>query len=114
MRARIHTIRMSLLVREGPFMAQNNPMNAVQVQTPSTYEDFECRMITALGATVGGQALTKALGYPSQDAFRKASQRGRLPIRTFEVTGRRGRFAAATDIAQWIWGQRTGSGSRSG
>lgn len=86
-------------------------MNAVQIQSKNTYQDFECRLIQALGATVGGRSLTKALGYPSQDAFRKASQRGRLPIRTFEVTGRRGRFAAATDIAQWLWGQRAGAGS---
>ena len=63
-------------------------------------------MIQALGATVGGKALTQALGYPSQEAFRKARKRGQLPVLTFEMEGRRGRFASATDIAAWLWRQR--------
>ena len=91
-------------------MAQTSQLHAAAVQ-PKTYDDFECRLISALGATVGGRALTKALGYPTQDAFRKASHRGRLPVRTFEMVGRRGRFAVTTDIAQWLWDQRAGHGS---
>jgi hypothetical protein len=74
--------------------------------SPRSYEDFETRLILALGATVGGEALTRALGYPSQDAFRKAHHRGRVPVTTFEVQGRRGRFASAIDIATWLWDQR--------
>ena len=65
-----------------------------------SYEGFERRLILALGATVGGDALSKALGYPSQDAFRMAYQRRRLPVATFELSGRRGRFAAAADIKE--------------
>lgn len=72
----------------------------------SDYEAFELRLISALGATVGGKALSRALGYQSQDAFRKAHQRKRLPVHTFELAGRRGRFAAVTDIAQWLWRHR--------
>lgn len=68
-----------------------------------TYEEFELGLIKALGATVGGGSLAKALGYPSHDAFRKAHQRGRVPVHTFEVSGRKGRFAAVTDIAHWLW-----------
>ncbi len=71
------------------------------------YEDFECRLVRALGAAIGGEPLSRALGYPSQDAFRKAQQRGRLPVATFTVEGRRGRFASAVDIAAWLWGQRS-------
>ncbi len=71
-----------------------------------SYADFESRLIRALGATVGGKSLAQALGYPSQDAFRKAHQRGRVAVVTFEVQGRRGRFAAAADIATWLWRQR--------
>lgn len=88
-------------------MAQTSPSNASQA-LPKTYDEFERRLISALGATVGGSVLTKALGYPTQDAFRKASHRGRLPVQTFEMAGRRGRFAVTTDIAQWLWDQRTG------
>ncbi len=91
-------------------MAQTSQLHSAAVQ-PKTYEDFEYRLISALGATVGGRALTMALGYPTQDAFRKASHRGRLPVRTFEMVGRRGRFAVTTDIAQWLWDQRAGQGS---
>lgn len=71
-----------------------------------SYDEFERRLVLTLGATVGGESLTRALGYPSQDAFRKAHQRGRLPINTFELEGRRGRFALAVDIAGWLWCQR--------
>lgn len=76
-----------------------------------SYENFERRLILALGATVGGDTLSRALGYRSQDAFRKAYQRGRLPVATFELSGRRGRFAASVDIAHWLWCQRTAPAS---
>lgn len=86
-------------------MTQGNP-SVRSVAAQESYEEFERRLIRALGATVGGGALSKSLGYPSQEAFRKAHQRGRLPVATCEVKGRRGRFAAATDIADWLWSQR--------
>lgn len=74
-----------------------------------SYDAFETRLIRALGATVGGESLSRALGYPSQDAFRKAHHRGRVPVATFEVVGRRGRFASVIDIAAWLWRQRGGN-----
>jgi hypothetical protein len=76
---------------------------------PQSYDEFERRLVLTLGATVGGESLTRALGYPSQDAFRKAHQRGRLPVTTFELEGRRGRFALVVDIAGWLWCQRDGT-----
>lgn len=85
-------------------------------RTPPTstqsFEGFEQCLIRALGATVGGGELTRALGYPSQGAFRKAHQRGRLPVKTFELDGRRGRFATATDIATWLWRQKHAKSDR--
>ena len=71
-----------------------------------SFEEFEGRLIRGLGAAVGGSALSLALGYPTQESFRKAQQRGRIPVPTFTIAGRRGRFAAGTDIAQWLWQQR--------
>lgn len=82
------------------------PMNTDTSSSEDSYEGFECRLIRALGTTVGGSTLSRALGYPTQEAFRKAYQRGRLPITTFSLSGRRGRFAAVTDIARWLWLQR--------
>lgn len=82
-------------------------VEAAQAMTPTQqFEDFEILLVRALGAAVGGAALTRALGYPSQEAFRKAHQRGILPVPTFELAGRRGRFAATTDIAVWLWEQK--------
>lgn len=89
-------------------MIEQQSARATMPAMPSEkYDDFEGRLIRALGATVGGESLTKALGFRSQDAFRKAYQRGRLPVRTFEIDGRRGRFASVTDIAAWLWDQRS-------
>jgi hypothetical protein len=50
-----------------------------------------------------------ALGFPTADAFLKARLRNRLPVPTFAMEGRRGRFAATTDIAAWLWAQRQGA-----
>lgn len=73
---------------------------------------LEARLIRTLGPIVGGSALSRALGYPSQGAFRKALVRGRLPVRVFELDGRRGRFAFTSDIAEWLWSQRNAGLSR--
>lgn len=95
-------------------MTKTPPLCADSPVSQETYEDFEHRLIRALGATVGGNSLSRALGYPSQDAFRKAHQRGRLPVKTFELEGRRGRFATAADIATWLWRKRSGSSHSAG
>lgn len=72
----------------------------------STQETYEARLTRTLGPLVGGEQLVKALGYRTSAAFRKALQRGALPIHTFTLAGRRGRFAATADIAAWLWAQR--------
>lgn len=84
------------------------PPHLVQSHSPhaESYDSFATQLVRAIGATVGGEALTRALGYRSQDAFRKAQQRGRVPVATFEIEGRRGRFALGADIAAWLWRQR--------
>lgn len=87
-------------------MMQSQPLPSNPPSATECYELFEARLIRALGATVGGKTLSRSLGYPSQDAFRKAHHRGRVPVETFEVVGRRGRFAAVIDIAAWLWRQR--------
>lgn len=70
-----------------------------------SFTELERGLLSTYGALAGGRALAQLLGYKTQDAFRQAHRRGRLPIRTFEVEGRQGRFAAVTDIARWLWAQ---------
>lgn len=82
------------------------PSQPFEVSSPQSYPDFEARLLRALGAIVGGEALSRALGYPTQDAFRKACKRDRLPVATFELEGRRGRYASTVDIATWLWSVR--------
>jgi hypothetical protein len=89
-------------------MVHMQAMDSSQPAACEGYDVFETRLIRALGAMVGGEALSRALGFTSQDAFRKALQRGRVPVATFEVVGRRGRFATVIDIATWLWRQRGG------
>lgn len=60
-------------------------------------------LTSSYGPLVGGAALTRALGYPSQSAFRQALAHQRLPVAVFEIQGRRGRFALTADIADWLW-----------
>lgn len=54
------------------------------------------------GFIVGGPALARLLGYRSGDAFRKATQRGTLPVRTFTLPNRKGQFARTADVARWL------------
>lgn len=56
----------------------------------------------AHGFIVSGPALSRLLGYRSGDAFRKATQRGTLPVHTFTLPHRKGQFARTADIAQWL------------
>ena len=73
-------------------------------------KEYQADLVRVLGPVVGGAALVTALGFPSSDACRTARARTRLPIPTFSVAGRRGRFAATADIAAWLWTQRQGRG----
>lgn len=51
---------------------------------------------------VPGAALWKLLGYPTAAAFRQAAFKGRVPIRLIKIPGRRGHFAFARDVSQWV------------
>jgi hypothetical protein len=65
-------------------------------------EQFENLLVRHYGAAIGGRDLREALGFKSASAFCRAVQAGRLPIRLFKMEGRRGRFALATDVAEWL------------
>jgi hypothetical protein len=65
-------------------------------------EQFENLLVRHYGAAIGGRDLREALGFKSASAFCRAVRAGRLPIRLFQMEGRRGRFALATDVAEWL------------
>ncbi|MBD9477400.1 hypothetical protein [Pseudoxanthomonas sp. PXM02] len=64
--------------------------------------EFEQGLLQRYGPVVGSDELRQALGYPSQDAFRQAMARGRLPVPVFTIAGRRGKYALSKDIAMWL------------
>lgn len=73
-----------------------------QSPCPDSLPQLEAQLIRAYGVIVGGSRLTRALGYPTQAAFRQAVARGRVPVPLFTIPGRRGKFAQIPDIARWV------------
>lgn len=63
---------------------------------------LEQDLLQTFGPMIYGQVLYKSLGYTSADAFRQAVSRQSVPIDTFPIEGRRGKFALTRDIAKWI------------
>lgn len=59
-------------------------------------------LLTEFGPLISGKHLTKALGFPSQQAFRQAVRRGTVPVKVFEIAGRRGKFALTDEVECWL------------
>lgn len=66
-------------------------------------EQFYAKLLDDLsnrhGQVIGGETLSKVLGFSSIAAMKQALKRGTLSIPTFFIKGRRGRFALTTDVA---------------
>lgn len=67
---------------------------------------LESDLLGQYGPLLTGDALRRALGYPSMDAVRQALSRGTLPVPVFRLPNRRGTFALAKDVAHWLAEQR--------
>ena len=69
-------------------------------------EQLHAKLINDLsdryGEVIGGEMLSKALGFPSIAAMKQAIKRETLTIPTFFIRGRRGRFALTVDVAAWL------------
>lgn len=63
-------------------------------------------LVRQFGPMLPSSALCKALGYPSAGAYRQAVARGTVPVPVFRIQNRRGRFALALDVADWMCRQR--------
>lgn len=75
-------------------------------QAESLFVELENKLYEEHGPMMFGDALRQALGYRSGDAFRQAACRGTLPLHTFKIESRRGRFAMTKDVAHWLAKQR--------
>lgn len=72
----------------------------------SLFRELESKLYEEHGPMMFGDALRKALGYRSGDAFRQAASRGTVPIHTFRIETRKGRFAMTNEVASWLAKQR--------
>lgn len=59
-------------------------------------------LVEVHGEVIGGEALQRCLGFRSARSFQRALQAGNLPVQTFLLPGRRGRFARTRDVASWV------------
>lgn len=70
--------------------------------TRSADPHLESYLLGQHGPLMHGRNLWLALGYVSAQAFRKAVRFGTVPVHTFTIETRRGRFAKTRDVAAWI------------
>ncbi|AIO43841.1 MULTISPECIES: hypothetical protein [Burkholderia cepacia complex] len=59
-------------------------------------------LLERYGPLMHGRELWSTLGYVSAQAFRSAVRKGTVPIGTFTIESRRGRFAKTLDVAAWL------------
>jgi hypothetical protein len=78
----------------------------------SLEEVLESDLLSQYGPMLTGEALRKALGYPTMDAFRQALCRGTIPVPVFPLENRRGKFALVKDVACWLAEQRDKAGKK--
>lgn len=87
----------------------NAPLTAQQLK-----DELAQSLVARYGPLLSSRDLWQVLGYPSPDAYRQALLRRRIPVPLFEIEGRRGRFALAQEIAQWLAEQRLKTGHDAG
>lgn len=81
------------------------PTHRCELAVPLTHEEtlaLTKRLITAHGELIGGNALGRCLGYRTPRAFQMGLLRGQVPIETFTLPGRRGRYARTFQVAAWL------------
>lgn len=59
-------------------------------------------LVAAHGYLIGGTSLWRLLAYNSAEAFKKAQQRGSVPVPLARIPGRRTKFAKTADVAAWL------------
>ncbi|HBO2177314.1 hypothetical protein [Pseudomonas aeruginosa] len=69
-------------------------------------KELEQTLTKRYGLMLGSGVLWRELGYSSSAAFRVAIARGSVELPVFGISGRKGKFALAKDVAAWIAHQR--------
>ena len=65
-------------------------------------EKMHQELLKKHGEIVGGINLCRLMGFSSTAAFRQSLIRGQIPIQTFEIPHRKGRFAYTRDVVNWL------------
>ena len=65
-------------------------------------DDLAAKFLSENGPIVSGKVLWGTLGFRSAAAFRQAKAQGRLGLPVFSIPNRRGTFAYAADVADWL------------
>jgi hypothetical protein len=68
----------------------------------SSYQELRETLRRQHGPMMSGIELAKALGFSSATALRRAALTDSIGVRTFQIPGRRGRFALTDDVVDWI------------
>jgi hypothetical protein len=71
-----------------------------------TEHELRAQLLERYGPVLGGGELRKVLGFSTAGAFRQATLRGTVPVPTFTVPNRRGRFALTQEVARWLYERR--------
>lgn len=72
-----------------------------------TPKDIENDLIRLHGYVIGNEELSALLGFRTMSAFRQAISRKKIPVKIFNIENRRGKFAFASDVAEWLFEQRS-------
>lgn len=68
----------------------------------STESEIRDGLLRRHGELLTGKTLHRCLGFGSVRSFQRAVTEGALPVVTFTLPGRRGRFARTRDVAAWL------------
>ncbi len=74
-----------------------------------TASEIEKDLIELHGYLIGNEDLSLLLGFKTMSAFRQALCRKKIPIEIFTIENRRGKFALAKDVAEWLLEQKGNS-----
>ena len=67
---------------------------------------LESRLNEKYGPVLNNDALVEVLGYPTASSLRQAVLSGKLSLPVFTPENRRGKFALAIDVANWLVNER--------